>query len=744
MNLRAMRNARVNGRRICAVASIVIVLLMTVSGGASAQSLADIARQEEARRSAIVISSPVYTNADLHKTAREKVRTAVPAGEFEPLSLNATAAVTPVPASMHVAPAIATEPRRAPQPEAALIVSSDAPAAFTTGGSGASAAAAPAWATFMLPKSPEERAIERRQRENADPGFVRLPRPVLPPSRETLKTSVAVGYVQDSDWGTELTAMGSYWGLRTDARAFVTSGPAGLEWYNGWFALENPDTGWRLAAGDLANDLRGASRGVRMSWSGRGGRSPAVSLLLPNARLANSRPAVTYRDAVRVARGVTIGGEASTDGGAFIRTEYSQSRVAFETSFRRATGLYAGRDWGWTGAYDLWRGFSVRGGGQYSATTDGRGEGHTVGGRIPLPGRIALNVDHTVSHLNAASHAGQSATIQFSMGRVRFLQRYGRGTFTTLQAGRPATVERRQLQTTTAFTPVPWASLQFQVANQWQPDGRLLQWQELAASVSIGRRTQMQAVMALPRVLDPSRLRVRLSHTLSRDFRLELEYGRLGAFQSITRVDHEQARFRVMFRKSWDVATPAGGSLVKGRIADAVGEPVAGALVRLGPYRVATDETGAYAFPHVPRGAYQLSLDRSQLPTNYASAEPPRTIMTRRSSQSTENFLLMALDTVRGYVYEDKNSNGKPDEGEGMARLAIRLNDHVTATDQQGAYAFFNVAPGAYEISVVADRLPAGYALVSAGNHRVEVTTGRDTLPIEFRVKRVERPVIFQ
>lgn len=773
--------------------STTLLLLMMMSGAASAQSLADLARQEEIRRRAIRIPGRVYTDADLKRSLRETNRVAAPTDEsiavapvvastpavhvatvpetrpaLEPVAPPVVGASVAV--SMHVVPAPVADrtPVLVPGPAAALAedVRPAAPpvasavqreqasitvvapvervaASFTTSGTGTAAAAAPAWATFTLAKSAEERAIERRQLQNADPGFVRLPRPVLPPSRETLKTTAAIGYVQGADWGAELSAIGTYRGLRTDGRAFITSGPAGLEWYNGWFMLENPDT-WRLAAGDLSTDLRGATRGVRMSWAGGGRRSPAVSLFMPDTRLGYDRPAVSYRDAVDLGRGMRVGGEVSSDGGAFVHSGYSQSRVGFETSFRRATGRYAGRDWGWTAAYDLWRGLGVRGGAQYSVTTDGRGEGYTVGGQIPIPGRIALSIDHTASRLNDAAHGGQSATVQFSVGRVRLLQRYARGTFTTLVAGQPAIAERQQLQTTTAFAPVRWANIQLQVANQWQPDGRLVQWQELASSFLIGQRTQMQAVMALPHVLDPSRLRLRLSQALSPDFNLEVEYGRLGAFQSITRFDQERARFRVMIRKSWDVATPAGGGLVNGKVTDALGSPVAGAPIRLGPYRVATDETGAYAFPHVPSGKYDLTLDASQLPAAYISAERPRQIMTKRGSESSEDFFLIALDTVRGYVYEDRNGNGKPDEGEGVARVAVRLGAHVTATDQHGVYAFFNVPPGRHEVSVHPERLPAGYTLVSSSTQHVELVTGQSTRPTEFHLKRVERPIIFQ
>lgn len=53
------------------------MLLMVVAGTASAQSLADVARQEASRRLSIVASGRVYTNADLPVLPPEPVPVAV-------------------------------------------------------------------------------------------------------------------------------------------------------------------------------------------------------------------------------------------------------------------------------------------------------------------------------------------------------------------------------------------------------------------------------------------------------------------------------------------------------------------------------------------------------------------------------------------------------------------------------------------------------------------------------------------
>lgn len=72
------------------------VWLMLVAGTASAQSLADAARQETNRRKGIVASGRVYTNADLRVLPREPAPVAVtpspvPTTGAEPVTPDATA-----------------------------------------------------------------------------------------------------------------------------------------------------------------------------------------------------------------------------------------------------------------------------------------------------------------------------------------------------------------------------------------------------------------------------------------------------------------------------------------------------------------------------------------------------------------------------------------------------------------------------------------------------------------------------
>src|ERR1700675_42607 len=95
----------------------------------------------------------------------------------------------------------------------------------------------------------------------------------------------------------------------------------------------------------------------------------------------------------------------------------------------------------------------------------------------------------------------------------------------------------------------------------------------------------------------------------------------------------EQSRVMVTVRKTWQVESPSRGGDVRGRATDQMGYPVAGALVRLGPYSVITDKAGDYRFTRVPDGEFELALDKDKLPVAYAWDEKPRALAVTGESQ---------------------------------------------------------------------------------------------------------------
>jgi hypothetical protein len=93
------------------------------------------------------------------------------------------------------------------------------------------------------------------------------------------------------------------------------------------------------------------------------------------------------------------------------------------------------------------------------------------------------------------------------------------------------------------------------------------------------------------------------------------------------------------------------------------------------------------------------------------------------------NFGELRPARVSGYVYEDVNQNGKRDEGEpGFANSTVVLKGkddrdsdvtRTTSTDEEGHYAFANLRPGTYTLTVITkDGLVAAGANVGSEGGR--------------------------
>jgi hypothetical protein len=198
-----------------------------------------------------------------------------------------------------------------------------------------------------------------------------------------------------------------------------------------------------------------------------------------------------------------------------------------------------------------------------------------------------------------------------------------------------------------------------------------------------------------------------------------------------------------MISRTWRMATPASGGSVRGVVVDHAGRPVAGALVRLGPYAALTVSDGTYAFVRVPPADYALTLDPHALPASYAWDGRGRTLRVTRRTDGHHTLLVTPLNAIHGRVYVDTNANGTWDTDEGVAGAVVRCGaDRVAATDETGAYSFYNVWPGAHDLSL--GPLPAGLAAHGASTRAVTLS---DTAPVrgaDFVVARIVRPTVWQ
>ena len=193
---------------------------------------------------------------------------------------------------------------------AALALAAGVPAAAQT----AAGAGAPqsVLRTFEVAKPP---ALP----ETSTTAFVASP-PKPPKGTDTLRTTVGFGYVQGADWGTELLAGGAVWGAQVQFNALVTKGYDGLVFDQGSLSVFDPDARWRIEAGDVFSQLRGANLGARLSWAAAGARRPSVAFYTPRRGLVTQRTAVSYRDQIVVRGQTLLDAEVASDRSYFVRS----------------------------------------------------------------------------------------------------------------------------------------------------------------------------------------------------------------------------------------------------------------------------------------------------------------------------------------------------------------------------------------------------------------------------------------
>jgi hypothetical protein len=178
-------------------------------------------------------------------------------------------------------------------------------------------------------------------------------------------------------------------------------------------------------------------------------------------------------------------------------------------------------------------------------------------------------------------------------------------------------------------------------------------------------------------------------------------------------------------------------------VVDDAGRGVAGAGVKLGLYTTESDATGAYAFRYVPAGQYELTIERHLLPADVAwDGRGERFTLTARSRVKAD-LHVAPLNAIHGRVYSDLNQNARFDAGEGIRGAVVQLGDRFTATDETGAYTFFNLWPATYVLRLAVERLPGD--LVVSGVSELTTTLGDDgpVTGADFRVVRKVKPVIW-
>jgi hypothetical protein len=369
----------------------------------------------------------------------------------------------------------------------------------------------------------------------------------------------------------------------------------------------------------------------------------------------------------------------------------------------------------------------------------------TVGLRLPIAQFLNLTLERSITSTGDGTFATSTAAAAITAGNVHLYHRYQYGRYDSSSASLDpsAALPREAFQSTASYAHGPRFNVSLQLATEWRPDGLLDRWEQLETTMRLTAATHLTVATAFPRLDDPSRLHVRLQHQLTPQYSLEVEYGQLSNYQAVP-IETDRPRFQLMLRKTFATATSMRGGDVQGRVLDQTGRPVAGARILFGPYVTDSAADGTYGFHHLPAGEYELTLNEDHLPADYAWDHRDLHLTISASSRLTEDLLVTPLNAIHGRVYVDRNHNGRFDPGEGVAGAVLRLGERATATDRDGGYRFYNMAPGRYDIVLDVARLPAEMAPGPVTTVAVTLDDGRPATGADLLVTARTKPILWK
>lgn len=561
----------------------------------------------------------------------------------------------------------------------------------------------------------------------------------LAPPVSRLSGSIGAGLIAGADGALEARASGTFAGLRVNFRSLTTFGATPLL-DQGFVNVTAPDGRWSVDAGDVFSPLAGPGRGARVSWSARHGRRPSLLVSTPNRYLVARPTLAIYRDSVAIRQIGHVEGELASNGSHLIAGRFVAGRVAIDAADRRRADP-AARDRSAGLAVRVWRGVRLRGSSGWSSMDNERNTWTTAGIHLPLPW-LDVHLERAFTADGPSRNTTSSVAASGTIGSARLFHRQQWGSFDSRTSDLLFTQESNQLQSMATYTLGARLSLVLQLASQWTPTGRTHTWEELLVGWQPTPRTRVQTAFAVTHVTAADRFRLHVAQEVSRRFALEVDYGRLAPYQATTTVD-DRPRLRGMLLYRFSVATPAGRANVRGVVLDHAERPVAGAVVRLGPYAVTSDDEGRYRFSNVPAGQFDLKIDERELSANRVWDGRLLRVDTTRAAGDNIVLRVAPLATISGRVFVDHNRNGTPDVGEAVTGAVIYLdNERATTTDRDGVYGFYNLAAGSYVVRLDTSSIGRERRALTS-THVVELGHDRPAPGIDFALITETRPIFW-
>jgi hypothetical protein len=595
------------------------------------------------------------------------------------------------------------------------------------------------WQVFTVPRQqPAKRPIVRKSSP-------KLPTAVLPPSHEFLKLGLGLGYVQDADWGLNVSAVGRLLGGSLSLGALVTQGSHGTQLQSSRLRWVDEEKARGVEAGDLYSESWGYVRGVRYMWNLRSqNQSSGVSLYLDGKRTQNPRPLLAYRHDLRISHDLSACVELGSDTSNYANLIWDAGRAGI-FAYSRSLPDGFGHSRGLMTTAELLPGITLSCGLNSSVESDGRSsDSSTIGLRVPLWRGTSLTLEQTSYDYDHRSMTSRGIGLLLPVSNnLRMSVRYHEHSldFASVTGAYTAHSDSSGLATSLSLHASRRMHLDYQ-RSMYSRAGSSSYYERLVTNYRLSRGTTLQVISGFPDLTDSDLLRFRLNHQLSGDTSVLLEYGRQAPFQPDTDVDGGRG-LMIMLRKTWPIMAPAVGGTVKGSVIDQTGQPLKGVAIRLGKYLALTDDAGKYKITCVPTGAYKLGLVPETVPADYRAEGEPQEIRVDRDSSLTRDFRVVPLGSIDGLVYEDKNGNGRFDYGEGVPEVTICVGDVSTATGADGRFSFLNIDPGKHVVRLATELLDKTYAVQGEDSLEVDLRAGESVTGLQFRLAAKTKPILF-
>jgi hypothetical protein len=151
-----------------------------------------------------------------------------------------------------------------------------------------------------------------------------------------------------------------------------------------------------------------------------------------------------------------------------------------------------------------------------------------------------------------------------------------------------------------------------------------------------------------------------------------------------------------------------------------------------------TGPDGHYYFKNVPEGPHEVALALAQLPADFDPGDTRKSqVLVQPRRPTRADFEVLPLVTIQGRVLGPEQA--------ALEDIVIRLapGSRYTTTNQQGAFTFYNVREGDFQLALDPKSLPENAALSSSATVPVAVRVGAAPPSLEFTfvVNTTQKPI---